>query len=116
MSLIDQLKEAFGNGHISPPSDDEMASLCPLLFELLVVDRYADGSKRFLPSISIDRESGGYVVTIKDHATRRQKSVAAPTWSSIPIRLQEALLDETVPWKEFKSFVNPKSNDKKKGN
>jgi len=108
MSIVDRLRKEGPLGSVTPPADGTLEKACPLLWEMLTLDRYKDRADRVLPEVKIRRISGGYEATLQDHETCQQISAVALTWEAIPAALEATLASGSVPWRPFKSYVNPK--------
>lgn len=106
-SIVDTLRGREGAGRIVAPNDDETERQWPWLWELLTVDRYRDKTTRHLPELLIRRVSGAYEVTLRDHASRQQKTAYALTLAGLWESLEAALVDPTRPWKPYDSYLNP---------
>lgn len=106
MRLIEQLQQMVAANVVLPPDDPEFAEQCPNLWEMLVTDKWGDGTARMLPQLAIERISGGYKATLKDHSLLIQKSAVANRLCDVPKALEAALCDQAVPWEIFKSYRN----------
>ena len=74
MGLMEDLAAKRAEGRIFPPVDESVQNKCPLLWEMLTMDRWSDGRRRVLPRILIDRVSGGYLVTLQDDSIMARKT------------------------------------------
>lgn len=85
---------------------------------MLTADRYDGGDDRILPELVITRTDGGYIFTLKDHESGQAKSVWGARLLDVGSALEQALVSQELPWKPFKSYLNPKGlgrHDEKKG-
>lgn len=98
---------------MNPPCDHPVESKCPLLWNLLTQDRYADGTTRPLPTIKIDRVSGGYLVALQDHATRSAVGVTIRQLGDLERALERCLADPDTAWRDFDSFKVKEADLKK---
>jgi hypothetical protein len=89
---------------VRPPADPELEHSCPLLWELLTLDSYSDGTNRVLADLRIERMSGGYVVTVLDHASNQQASAYAATLSTAARALELQIGSGEDCWRPYKSF------------
>jgi len=106
MRLIEQLQEMVAAHTTAPPDDPELEQAAPNLYEMLTLDKWADGTDRILPQLLIERTPGGYRATLKDDALCIRKSALCNRLSDVPAALERALLDREVPWESFKSYRN----------
>lgn len=81
-----------------------MRDRCPLLWGLLTQDTFSDGTVRALPTLMIDVVSGGYEVSIRDHASRQQAVLRIGTLGGLAVGLEAGLADPATLWRPFKSF------------
>lgn len=88
---------------MSPPDDPEVARRCPLLWELLTLDRYSDGSERVMPTLKIERVAGGYLAILQEHASRQQVQVKALKLGDVPRALESLLASDLDAWKPYDS-------------
>jgi len=108
MSALEDMMSQAIEGRISAPSDDDLESSCPDLWELLTLDKYKDGSKRMLPELTVNRVPGGFEVSLRDHEMCLQITTFAPILMDLGRALETALHDPTRPWKPFQSYRNKK--------
>lgn len=115
-SLPEQLLARHGRTGIAPPDDEAVQAGQPFLWQLLTQDRYSDGTIRELPSIRVERASGGYAVTLQDHASNQQCSCWVGTLGELAEGL-EAILGDLQAWRPFQSFKvrDPDKRRKAKG-
>jgi hypothetical protein len=102
--LAEQLLARRLSGGVSPPPDEAVRSRCPLLWELLTLDTYRDGTQRVLPTLKIERTGGGYVVSLQDHASRSQVTVTCETLAEVPRALERVLGSGKDVWREYDSL------------
>jgi hypothetical protein len=76
-----------------------------LLWGLLTLNRYRDGSERVLSALAVDRVSGGYMVRLLDHASRQQLSCYATSWRAIPRVIEASLRSANAVWRPYNSFL-----------
>jgi hypothetical protein len=69
---------------------------------------YKDSTLRVLPSLRIERISGGYQVTLQDHASHQQCSVNVVTLKEIPKALESLL---GAGGEAFRPFESQKVKD-----
>jgi hypothetical protein len=108
MSRLDDLAQKIGGGGVAPPQEEALFETCPFLWEMLTMDKWADGSERLLPEMVISRVPGGYKITLKDDSLCIRKSVVAPTIEALWKALEDAIVRDDVPWENFKSYRNKK--------
>jgi hypothetical protein len=106
MRLIEQLQQMVAANVVLPPDDPEVSEACPNLWEMITADKWGDGTTRMLPQLIIERVSGSYKVTIKDHSLCIQKSAVANRLHDCWGALEKALVDQETPWESFKSYRN----------
>jgi hypothetical protein len=106
MAKIDDLARQLAEGRCAPPDDEDVEKACPFLWEILTNDRWGDGKERMLPTIRVERCSGGYKITLQDDSLCQQKRTFAPKWSEIPSAIERALLDPEKPWEPYRSYRN----------
>lgn len=107
---VESLRTGDTKRRCSPPPDDETEAKAPLLWEVLTVDLYSDGSTRLLPEIVIRRASGVYEIQLRDHASRQKKSGALLTLATLVDALEALLCDPTRPWSVYDSWCNPETD------
>lgn len=101
---------------MTPPDDNSLAVACPLLWELMTLSKYSDGTKRILPTIRVDRRAGGYLVVLQDHASRQQCSVLVSQFAAIPHAIESLVSHSLDCWRPYDSPLNKgKSQGKKTG-
>jgi hypothetical protein len=103
-SLVHELLARAGGREVGCPADDDLPEQCPYLWELLVLDRYADGTVRVLPSVRIERVHGGYEVTLQDHASNLQCSVYVSRLKDWPTIMEARMVSSAGAWRPFTSF------------
>lgn len=108
MGRLEELAKMVAEHAVAPPDDEVLEKDYPLLWEMLTSARYSDGRERILPTIRIERISGGYRAVLADDSLWVRKSAVALTWAEIPAALEKALADASVPWEHFKSYKNAK--------
>jgi hypothetical protein len=115
MGILDDLSTAASERTISPPVDPDLEEACPGLWEMLVVDRWGDGTERVLPRIIVDRVAGGFMVTLQDDSLFIKKSVFCAKLAGMGQALETALRDPERPWlrieKSFRNRHGPKVQD-----
>lgn len=67
-------------------------------------DAFADGTVRVLPSLLIERTSGGYTVILRDHATRQQIACEVLALTDVADELERVMRRAERPWTPFNSF------------
>jgi len=123
MRLIDELQQMVALKVTTPPNDPDVEEAAPNLWQMLTLDKWADGSDRMLPVIKIERVSGGYRATLQDDALCIKKSCMVAVLADVPKALEKAIVDPELPWENFKSYKNkqgpkvaePTSTRRKKG-
>lgn len=106
MRLIEQLQQMVAAHTVAPPDDPDLEAAAPNLFELLTMDKWADGSDRILPQLIVERVPGGFKATLKDDSLCIRKSALCNRLGDLPAALEKALLDQEQPWESFKSYRN----------
>lgn len=74
------------------------------MWGLLTVDTYRDGTVRVLPTLKIERVTGGYEVTLQDHASHQQVSVQIACLGDVGGALEAVLRKGGDAFREYKSF------------
>lgn len=90
------------------PDDEFLACTAPGVFSLLTLTDLGDGRQRVPADIVIRCLEGVYEVTVRCHTEHVQKTAIAPTWKEIMPILERSLTAVEVPWREYKSFRDPK--------
>jgi len=120
-SKVEELALALSKAKFVPPSDSDFEELCPFLWEMMTLDKWADGTDRIPSTIKVERVSGGYRATIIDDSLCVKKGVYVSKFADILVELERVLPLESVPWEAIKSFKNkggakvPGEKVKKKG-
>lgn len=94
-----------------------MQERCKFFWELMTVDKNADGSDRLLPVLTVSRIPGGYRCVIQDIETSQQKAFSFERLTDLAVAAEYAVIDPRVPWVAFNNKRNPKGierHDKKK--
>jgi hypothetical protein len=115
-SLAEQLLERGIDDRVLPPSDERLQAKCPLLWGLLTQHTYRDGTIRVLPSIRVERVSGGYRITLQDHASHQQIAAASNTLAALGEALERAMKAVDPEWREYRSQIvkDPTKRTKRK--
>ena len=102
---------------VAPPDDELLRHGCPLLWQLLTLDTYADGSRRELPTLQIDRVDGAYLVRLQDHASRQQLQCKLFTLDELAGALERVLAAGVDAWLPYRSkkVQNPARRKKQDG-
>lgn len=103
--LAEQLLQRGIEQHVVPPDDGALERQCPLLWGLLTLDTYRDGTVRVLPSIRVERISGGYRVTLQDHASHQQIAATSITLGGLGKALESAMRHPNAEWRPYASQV-----------
>jgi hypothetical protein len=92
---------------VAKPYDPEVEDKYPNLWQYLSMAEYSDGTPRLLPTVTLNRVPGGYVVSLQDHEMMRQCRCEASTLSSVWEVLEVSIVVPTN-WTYYKSRVNRK--------
>ncbi len=60
---------------------------------------------RILPSVRVERISGGYRVTLQDHASHQQISTVSLTLGGLAKALEKAMVAEDPEWRSYASQI-----------
>jgi hypothetical protein len=71
----------------------------------MIQDTYRDGTIRVLPTLKIDRISGGYRITLQDHASHQQVQAWSATWTGLPAALEAAMRHPNCEWRPYVSHL-----------
>lgn len=74
-----------------------------MLWSLLTMDRYSDGTRRVLPTIKIERLSGGYEIVLQEHSSRKQCTVRVNRLDAIPKALERLISRDMDCWRPYDS-------------
>lgn len=115
--IAERLLAAGSKRRIAAPDDPNVSKWCPFLWELLTLTSYADGTTRALPSIKIERVSGGYSVSLQDHASHQQCKVHVQRLQDLAKTLEAAFAEGRAEWTEYRSYVvrDPRKRAKAEG-
>ena len=114
--LAEELLERAAAAGIAVPVDDECRVTWPILWSLLTQDTYKDSTVRVLPTLVINRVSGGYTVTLQDHASCQQCVAEANELSACFQQLERVLAGGGECFRPYKSFrVKDPMKRKKRG-
>lgn len=75
-----------------------------MLYELLTLDQYKDKTKRLLPTITVERVSGGYKALLHDHASSQYLVVEFDTLAGLAEALESSLANDLEGWRSFKPW------------
>jgi hypothetical protein len=108
MGRFEELAGLAAERRIVAPCDDHCAAEYPVLWSFITADLAGEGQTRTLPTITIQVESGGYVITYQDHDLHKQ---CKATFLELEVAfrvLEQAMGDPRTLWVEYKSRRNPK--------
>lgn len=103
--------EALAKKGITPgmpaPYDPKAEEQYPNLWQYLTMSVYSDGTARILPTVTINRQPGCYVVALQDHELMRQVRVESPDLAGVWTALELAIPNPHA-WTAYNSRQNKK--------
>lgn len=97
------MRREAADTRLTPPNDAYVSVECPLLWELLTQDRYRNGEVRVLPTIRIERISGGYEVVLQEHSVRKQVRTIVLRLGEVAEALERCLTADLDAWRPYDS-------------
>lgn len=104
VGLLGELQSRRSGHSPAPPDDREFGAEYPLAWELLSRGEYSAGKPRFLADLMIEVSGGAWLVTLRDHDSEQQFTVACDAFQSVPAALERLLISGAIPWRAFKSY------------
>lgn len=97
------LKRSAKVTEVSPPAlpsgTTGVKSCLPALAEFLTLNRWEDGAKRVLGTISLFWQDGYFKSWVNDKDACRSACVSAPTFDDVLLLIEQRLLDDSLEWR-----------------